>query len=260
MNQGAGLLAPTSDVTAGSWSLLHVKHNDIAIQDTATSRIAIVGKLFSVKVLKFLVDKSQFSEEEAQIICNHFQTKLLHENFDSYKMTMDDLRVSHFETSMEEIRSGDYKDLAKECYNLWKTCRLQLLAMSESTKNMLSELRKSATLVLLTNGQRQVQREKIEACGISPYFDAVVVGGEHVEEKPAPSIFLHCCDLVQVKPEDCVMVGDSLETDILGGLNAGLKATIWLNRNPHGNSNPKPTPHYVIDCVTRLPDVLRNLQ
>ncbi|XP_071996814.1 N-acylneuraminate-9-phosphatase [Engystomops pustulosus] len=212
------------------------------------------------EVKKLLVDKSQFSEEEACIICNHFQTKLLHETLDSSKMTIDDLRVSHFETSMQDIRPGDHRDLSQECYNLWKTVRLQLMTLPESTINMLSELRKSASLVLLTNGNRQVQREKIEACGVSPYFDAVVVGGEHPEEKPATSIFLHCCDLVQVKPEDCVMVGDNLDTDILGGLNAGLKATIWLNKTPHVNSNPKPTPHYVIKCMTRLPDVLRNLQ
>ncbi|XP_075719026.1 N-acylneuraminate-9-phosphatase isoform X2 [Rhinoderma darwinii] len=157
------------------------------------------------EVMKLLVDKSQFSEEEASIICNNFQVKLLHETLDSSKMTIDDLRVSHFETSMQDVISGDHKDLAKECYILWKTNRLQLMTLPESTKNMLSELRKSANLVLLTNGNRQVQREKIEACGVTPYFDAVVVGGEHDEEKPAPSIFLHCCDLVQVKPEDCVM-------------------------------------------------------
>ncbi|KAM3931559.1 N-acylneuraminate-9-phosphatase [Leptodactylus fuscus] len=225
---------------------------DNTLIDTSGASRKAIGE-----VMKLLVDKSQFSEEEARVICNHFQTKLLHETFDSSNMTIDDLRVSHFETSMQEIRSGDHKDLAKECYDLWKTIRLQLMTLPESTKNMLSELRKSANLVLLTNGNRQVQREKIEACGVGPYFDAVVVGGEHTEEKPAPSIFLHCCDLVQVKPEDCVMVGDNLDTDILGGLNAGLKATIWLNKN--GSSNPKPTPHYIINCMTRLPDVLRNL-
>ncbi|XP_044146975.1 N-acylneuraminate-9-phosphatase [Bufo gargarizans] len=212
------------------------------------------------EVIKLLVDKNQFSEEEAHIICNHFQKKLLHETLGSSEMTIDDLRVSHFETSMQDIRPGDHKDFARECYNRWKTKRLQLMTLPESTKNMLRELRKSASLVLLTNGNRQVQREKIQACEVSPYFDAVVVGGEHAEEKPAPSIFLHCCDLVQVKPEDCVMVGDNLDTDILGGLNAGLKATIWLNKNSDVKCNPKPTPHYIITCITHLPEVLGNLQ
>ncbi|CAJ0921875.1 unnamed protein product [Ranitomeya imitator] len=48
--RSSGLSAPTNDVTAGSRSLLRVKHNDISIQDAATSRIAIVivVKLFSI--------------------------------------------------------------------------------------------------------------------------------------------------------------------------------------------------------------------
>ncbi|XP_075056820.1 N-acylneuraminate-9-phosphatase [Mixophyes fleayi] len=212
------------------------------------------------EVVKLLINKSKFNEEEAHIICKDFQANLLHEAFDPTKLTIDDLRVLHFERAMQEIRSGDYKCLAKECYQLWKTKRLQLMTLSETTKNMLCELRKSTCLVLLTNGNRQVQREKIEACGANPFFDAIVVGGEHAEEKPAPSIFLHCCDLVAVKPEDCVMVGDNLDTDIQGGLNAGLKATIWLNKNTHVTSNPSPTPHYTIQSVTHLPDVLKNLQ
>ncbi|XP_072265552.1 N-acylneuraminate-9-phosphatase [Pyxicephalus adspersus] len=212
------------------------------------------------EVIILLKDKSQFKEDEIQIICNKFQAKLLHETFDPSEMTIDDLRVLHWEKSMQEIKPGDYKDLAKESYALWKSKRLQLMTLSESTKNMLCELRKSARLVLLTNGERQVQREKIEACGASSLFDAIVVGGEHSEEKPASSIFLHCCDLVSVKPEDCVMVGDNLDTDIQGGLNAGLKATIWLNKNPRVNSNPSPTPHYIIYSVNNLSEVLQNLQ
>ncbi|XP_040207013.1 N-acylneuraminate-9-phosphatase [Rana temporaria] len=212
------------------------------------------------EVIKLLKDKSQFNEDEIHIICKSFQAKLLHETFDPSEMTIDNLRVLHWDKSMQEVKPGDYKDLAQESYTLWKTKRLQLMTLAESSKNMLCQLRKSVRLVLLTNGEKQVQREKIEACGVSALFDAIVVGGEHSEEKPAPSIFLHCCDLVSVKPEDCVMVGDNLDTDIQGGLNAGLKATIWLNNNPQISSNPSPTPHYTIHSMNTLPEVLQNLQ
>ncbi|KAM9316776.1 N-acylneuraminate-9-phosphatase [Gastrophryne carolinensis] len=211
------------------------------------------------EVVNLLKDKGRFTEEQALAICNHFQAKLLHERFNPSKMTIDDLRVLHWEDSMQEIRPGDLKHLATECYALWKTKRLQLMTLPESTKNMLRELRKSVQLVLLTNGERQVQREKIEACGAGPFFDAMVVGGEHSEEKPAPSIFFHCCDLVSVKPEDCVMVGDNLETDIQGGLNAGLKATIWINRRPQADSTPCPAPHFTIQSIDKLPEILKNL-
>ncbi|XP_053315423.1 N-acylneuraminate-9-phosphatase [Spea bombifrons] len=212
------------------------------------------------EVMKILIDKEQYTEKDAHIICDRFQAKLLHENLDHSKMTIDDLRILHWEEALQSIRPGDHKEVAKVCYTLWKTSRLELMTLSESIKNMLIELRKQARLALLTNGERQVQREKIEACGASHFFDAIVVGGEHAEEKPAPSIFLHCCNLLAVKPEECVMVGDNLDTDIRGGLNAGLKATVWLNKNSSFSSNPYIVPHYTINSVVDLPDVLKNLK
>ncbi|XP_075452452.1 N-acylneuraminate-9-phosphatase isoform X1 [Ascaphus truei] len=212
------------------------------------------------EVMKLLIDKNGYKKEQARIICDKFQAKLLHEALDPSKMTIDDLRVLHWEEAMQEIRPGEYKDVARECYTLWKSRRLHLMTLSESTKDMLIELRKSVLLLLLTNGDRQVQREKIEACGATPFFDAIVVGGEHTEEKPASSIFLHCCNLLGVKPEDCVMVGDNLDTDIQGGVNAGLKATIWINKSAFLPSNPCPVPHCIIHSVLELPGVLKDLQ
>ncbi|KAM4772839.1 N-acylneuraminate-9-phosphatase [Rhinophrynus dorsalis] len=218
------------------------------------------GKKAIEEVMKILVDKNQYKVEEAHIICDKFQAKLVHESLDASQMTIDDLRIQHWEEAMQEIRPGEHKELARECYTLWKTGRLQLMTLPESTKDMLCELRKSAHLVLLTNGVRQVQREKIEACGAQPFFDAIVVGGEHAEEKPASSIFQHCCDLIAVKPEDCVMVGDNLDTDIQGGLNAGFKATIWLSKTASSVRNPCPAPHCIIQSVLEIPDLLKNLK
>ncbi|KAM8947723.1 N-acylneuraminate-9-phosphatase-like [Pelodytes ibericus] len=211
------------------------------------------------EVMKILKDKNQFAEKEACIICDQFQVNLLHEKLDRSKMTIDTLRTHHWEEALQAIRPGEHGDVAKDCYKLWKTRRLALMTLSENTKHMLCELRKFVRLVLLTNGEKQVQREKIEACGAHQFFDAIVVGGDYAEEKPAPSIFYHCCDLLAVKPEDCVMVGDNLDTDIKGGLNAGLKATIWLNNNPSFSGKPCPVPHYIIHSVTELPDILNNL-
>ncbi|XP_005416398.2 N-acylneuraminate-9-phosphatase [Geospiza fortis] len=121
-------------------------------------------------------------------------------------------------------------------------------------------LRKGLRLLLLTNGERQTQREKIEACACQPYFDAIVVGGEQKEEKPAASIFHYCCDLLGVQPAECVMVGDSLDTDIQGGLNAGLKATVWLNKAMTAPVDTSPVPHYIISSVLDLPAVLQKME
>ncbi|XP_040118786.1 N-acylneuraminate-9-phosphatase-like [Oryx dammah] len=177
-------------------------------------------------VIKLLQSKYHY-KEEAEIICNKVKVKLSKECFHPSNMCITDLRTSHWEEAIQETKGGAAnRKLAEECYFLWKSTRLQHMTLA-----MLTELRKEVLLLLLTNRERQTQREKIEACACQSYFDAIVVGGEQEEEKPAPSIFCYSCDLLGVQPGDCVMVGDTLETDIQGGLNAGLKATVWINKN-----------------------------
>ncbi|XP_052039831.1 N-acylneuraminate-9-phosphatase [Apodemus sylvaticus] len=212
-----------------------------------------------LEVIKLLQSKYHY-KEEAEIICDKVQVKLSKECFHPYSTCITDVRTSHWEEAIQETKGGaDNRKLAEECYFLWKSTRLQHMTLAEDVKAMLTELRKEVRLLLLTNGDRQTQREKIEACACQSYFDAIVVGGEQKEEKPAPSIFYHCCDLLGVQPGDCVMVGDTLETDIQGGLNAGLKATVWINKSGRVPLTPSPMPHYMVSSVLELPALLQSI-
>ncbi|XP_030771655.1 N-acylneuraminate-9-phosphatase isoform X1 [Rhinopithecus roxellana] len=212
-----------------------------------------------LEVIKLLQSKYHY-KEEAEIICDKVQVKLSKECFHPYNTCITDLRTSHWEEAIQETKGGAAnRKLAEECYFLWKSTRLQHMTLAEDVKAMLTELRKEVRLLLLTNGDRQTQREKIEACACQSYFDAVVVGGEQREEKPAPSIFYYCCNLLGVQPGDCVMVGDTLETDIQGGLNAGLKATVWINKNGIVPLKSSPVPHYIVSSVLELPALLQSI-
>ncbi|XP_066467648.1 N-acylneuraminate-9-phosphatase [Tiliqua scincoides] len=227
---------------------------DNTLVDTAAA-----GRRAIEEVINVLQSEHHCDEEEARMICDKVQAKLLKECHDPSKMCITDLRIQHWEEAIQETKGGIANHhLAAECYFLWKTTRLQHLTLAEETRRMLSDLRKVVRLLLLTNGDTQTQREKIEACACQPYFDAIVVGGEQKEEKPASSIFHHCCELLGVQPEDCVMVGDSLDTDIQGGLNAGLKATIWINKAVTAPKGTFPLPHYIISSVLDLPGLLQN--
>ncbi|KAM9297862.1 N-acylneuraminate-9-phosphatase [Morus bassanus] len=229
---------------------------DNTLVDTAAA-----GRRAIEEVMKALQSRHRYGEGEARAICEKVQAKLLKECHDPAKMGITDLRISHWEEAIRETTGGEAKrGVAAECYFLWKTTRLQHLTLAEATRGMLRELRKGLRLLLLTNGDRQTQREKIEACACQPYFDAIVVGGEQKEEKPAPSIFHYCCDLLGVQPAECVMVGDSLDTDIQGGLNAGLKATVWLNKAMTTPGDTSPVPHYTISSVLDLPAVLEEME
>ncbi|XP_030051306.1 N-acylneuraminate-9-phosphatase [Microcaecilia unicolor] len=212
------------------------------------------------EVINILKYKYQFTEEEALNTCDHFETKLLQETCAPSTVSIDELRTLYWEEAIQEVRNTEANSsLAAECYFLWKSTRLGHMSLEKDTRDMLTELRKVTSLLLLTNGKGHVQREKIKACACQPYFDAIVVGGEQKEEKPALSIFQHCCDLLGVRPEECIMVGDNLDTDIQGGLNAGLKATVWINKSMPLVKSPSPAPHYTISSVLDVPTILNSI-
>lgn len=202
-------------------------------------------------------------EDSISEICQRFAHKLLHESFDaSSGRSIDDVRIDHWQQAIRESEGVDRgRSLAAECYRHWKSTRLQLLTFAPPVRTMLEELRKTHRLLLLTNGESQTQREKIQAVGSAPeLFSALVVGGEHPEEKPAVSIFTYCFRLLNVQPHDCIMVGDSLSTDIQGGFHAGVRATVWVNPSGHTLSEGSVRPDYTIATVLDLPGVLAALK
>lgn len=202
-------------------------------------------------------------EEIIRDICQRFAVKLRHESFDpNYGRNIDEVRIDHWQQSIRECEGVDRgRPLAAECYRIWKGTRLQLLTFAPPVRTMLEELRKTHRLLLLTNGESQTQREKIQAVGCAgELFSGLVVGGEHPEEKPAVSIFTHCFRQLGVLPQDCIMVGDSLDTDIQGGFNAGVRATVWVNPNGQIPLEGSVRPDYTIATVLDLPGVLAALK
>lgn len=169
--------------------------------------------------------------------------------------------MGHWEESIQDVTGNcPASSLASQCYSLWKNTRLEVLSLSPETSTLLKQLRTSYKLLLLTNGPAQVQREKVRAVGCEEFFDAVVIGGEHAEQKPSPSIFTLCFNTLDIQAEHCVMVGDDLHADIQGGFNAGVRATVWISsaggRVPDGSVKPD----YTIATVLDLPGVLVQLE
>lgn len=150
--------------------------------------------------------------------------------------------------------------LAPRCYSVWKSARLEALGLSPQTRSLLERLRASYKLLLLTNGVAEVQREKVRAAGCRELFDAVVIGGEHGEQKPAPSVFASCFRVLDAGAEDCVVVGDDLDTDVQGGFNAGVRATVWISGSGRCVPEGSVEPDYTIATVLDLPGVLAQLE
>ncbi|XP_034041427.1 N-acylneuraminate-9-phosphatase [Thalassophryne amazonica] len=220
------------------------------------------GALAIEKTTELLKTTTGSDDTTVCCICEKFKQKLLHESFDpAAGRSIDDIRVGHWEESIQEtVGNCSSPTLAVQCYHLWKRSRLEVLSLSPEICRLLEELRSQYKLVLLTNGETQSQKEKVAAAGCEKFFNAVVVAGEHTEQKPFVSIFRFCFNILGVEAQDCIMVGDSLDTDIQGGFNAGVRATVWISSTGENVPNGKVKPDYTIPSVLDLPSVLAQLK
>ena len=112
-------------------------------------------------------------------------------------------------------------------------------------------------LAMVTNGLSEVQRARIERLDLGRYFAAVIVSAEVGTSKPGTKIFdITFEELGLPDRAGAVMVGDSLTSDIQGGINAGID-TCWYNphRGPLPNAVDGPQPAHTIEELQELPAV-----
>lgn len=99
----------------------------------------------------------------------------------------------------------------------------------EGAVNLMNALKGRVKMGIITNGFTALQQIRLERTGFLEYFDLLVISEQVGYAKPHPAIFDYALGQMGNPPRDRVMmVGDNPDSDILGGINAGL-ATCWLN-------------------------------
>ena len=102
--------------------------------------------------------------------------------------------------------------------------------------DVMKELAEVATLAVVTNGFDRVQSRRVAESGLKEFVEEVFVSEKLDSEKPNRKIFDTALRSLGVENRERVlMVGDSLTSDIQGGINAGLD-TCWFN--PRHAENP----------------------
>lgn len=117
--------------------------------------------------------------------------------------------------------------------------------------SLLNALKGRVNLGIITNGFTQLQEARLERTGFKEYFDVLVISEEVGIAKPDKAIFDYTLSLIGEPPrERILMVGDNPDSDILGGINAGID-TCWFNADnktlPEGI-----TPDYQVRCLSEL--------
>lgn len=136
--------------------------------------------------------------------------------------------------------------------------------MTPNVPDVLGELSEVATLAIVTNGFEKVQSRRVAESGIGAYLEDVFVSEKLDSEKPSRRIFDSALRALGVENREHVLVvGDSLTSDIQGGVNAGLD-TCWFNPG-HAENPGKVSPTYEITSLEELyplvmePEELANL-
>jgi len=86
-------------------------------------------------------------------------------------------------------------------------------------------------LHIITNGFEEVQHKKLKNSGIDHYFSTVTTSEEVGVKKPNPKVFLTALNKANSLHAQSVMIGDSLEADILGANNIGMQTIFYNYRN-----------------------------
>ncbi len=102
---------------------------------------------------------------------------------------------------------------------------------------VLDYLSKKYRLFAASNGPHEQQVKRLEKADMLKYFEEVFTSGKIGAEKPSGDFFAYCFENhPELLPDESVMLGDSLTSDMKGGNDFGME-TIWLNLN--GKEKPE---------------------
>jgi putative hydrolase of the HAD superfamily len=143
--------------------------------------------------------------------------------------------------------------------HLWEAEALQKLPHLDE---VLAELKQGGyKLGVITNtvtSREEHVRIALRKIGCEKYFDAVVTSVDMSCNKPDKKIFLTALKKLGVKPEEAVMVGDRIKTDIAGGNRIGMRTVLfrWNERYPEEINSSEEKPSCTIKSLRELPEIL----
>lgn len=129
-----------------------------------------------------------------------------------------------------------------------KCCRPQ-----SGVTDTLAALRcRGKRLGIVTNGATAIQQAAIDALGVGPLFDAILISETEGVRKPDPVIFRRAAARLGVPAERCCFVGDHPDADVRGARRAGLQV-FWKRTSYWQPSEPLPTIDAIPDLLALIP-------
>lgn len=144
---------------------------------------------------------------------------------------------------------------ASDLNNGFLTAMAEICTPLAGAVDLLNALKGRVKMGIITNGFTALQQARLERTGFLGVFDLLVISEQVGYAKPHPAIFDYAINQMENPVRERVlMVGDNPDSDILGGINAGL-ATCWLNAD--GRAQPEGiNPTWQVTSLKALQDKL----
>lgn len=147
---------------------------------------------------------------------------------------------------------------AMQINELYLNALKEIVVEIPGASKVLQILSQKYNLVIATNGPRQAVFTKIEKIGCTDYIKQVFSADltKNTVTKPNELYFIELLDYLNFHDKDKILiVGDSLKTDVQGGMNSSID-TCWFNPNNEAlPSNYKPT--FIINALEDLLEILK---
>ena len=144
-----------------------------------------------------------------------------------------------------------YTDSFKHAFRkAWGTTHTLVPEACETLEDLQN---KGYRLFAASNSFGHLQRSRLQQAGVLALFEDTYISMDIGYDKPDVRFYEKALELCGLKPEEVLMVGDSMTTDIVGAQKAGL-ATCWFNKT--NEQRNEALPDYTIHQLSELREII----
>ena len=133
------------------------------------------------------------------------------------------------------------EDFALQLSDWFLDCTSKKGKLVEGAIPLLDYLKGKYRLHILSNGFSEVQYKKLRNSGVFEYFDSIVLSEEAGANKPGALFFDYAMKITGANLDDCIMIGDNFDTDIVGARNYSIPQIYFNPKSLPVNSGMEPT-------------------